>query len=193
MLKIVEDVSWVPFKRFLFIDGIPKHVPITTEQPITPLKNGITTLEDKSLGCTQKAGAAVVQDVLKMGERIKTNGLNLLCTPGNDLVATTTLGCSGCQMVLFTTGRGTPFGGFIPTVKIATNTALATKKSNWIDFNAGDLVDKMDMDELLENFIDLSLLKVLLKSYQKDMVIIEEFQSSVLRWHSSSHPLHLQP
>ncbi len=118
-------------------------------------KGGITTLEDKSLGCTQKAGAAVVQDVLKMGERIKTNGLNLLCTPGNDLVATTTLGCSGCQMVLFTTGRGTPFGGFIPTVKIATNTNLATKKSNWIDFNAGDLVDKMDMDELLENFIDL--------------------------------------
>lgn len=118
-------------------------------------KGGITTLEDKSLGCTQKAGAAVVQDVLKMGERIKTNGLNLLCTPGNDLVATTTLGCAGCQMVLFTTGRGTPFGGFIPTVKIATNTTLATHKSNWIDFNAGDLVDKMNMDELLENFIDL--------------------------------------
>lgn len=118
-------------------------------------KGGITTLEDKSLGCTQKAGAAVVQDVLKMGERIKTSGLNLLCTPGNDLVATTTLGCSGCQMVLFTTGRGTPFGGFVPTVKIATNTALATHKSNWIDFNAGDLVDKMDMDELLNHFINL--------------------------------------
>ena len=117
-------------------------------------KGGITTLEDKSLGCTQKAGAAVVQDVLKMGERIKTNGLNLLCTPGNDLVATTTLGCAGCQMVLFTTGRGTPFGGFVPTVKIATNTAMATKKSNWIDFNAGDLVDKKDMDQLLEDFID---------------------------------------
>lgn len=118
-------------------------------------KGGITTLEDKALGCTQKAGASIVQDVLKMGERIHTNGLNLLCTPGNDLVATTTLGCSGCQMVLFTTGRGTPFGGFIPTVKIATNTALATKKSNWIDFNAGDLVDKKSMDELLEDFIDL--------------------------------------
>lgn len=118
-------------------------------------KGGITTLEDKSLGCTQKAGAAVVQDVLKMGERIKTNGLNLLCTPGNDLVATTTLGCAGCQMVLFTTGRGTPFGGFIPTVKIATNTALATHKANWIDYNAGDLVDKKDMNQLLEDFIDL--------------------------------------
>ncbi len=118
-------------------------------------KGGITTLEDKSLGCTQKAGAAKVMDVLKMGQRIKSNGLNLLCTPGNDLVATTTLGCAGCQMVLFTTGRGTPFGGFIPTVKIATNTTLATHKSNWIDYNAGDLVDKKDMNQLLEDFIDL--------------------------------------
>ncbi len=118
-------------------------------------KGGITTLEDKSLGCTQKAGASVVNDVLKMGDRIKTNGLNLLSTPGNDLVAVTTLACAGCQMVLFTTGRGTPFGGFVPTVKVATNTALATKKSNWIDFNAGDLVDKKSMDELLEDFIDL--------------------------------------
>ncbi len=118
-------------------------------------KGGITTLEDKSLGCTQKAGASIVNDVLKMGERIKSHGLNLLCTPGNDLVATTTLGCAGCQMVLFTTGRGTPFGGFIPTVKIATNTTLATHKSNWIDYNAGDLVDKKDMNQLLEDFIDL--------------------------------------
>lgn len=118
-------------------------------------KGGITTLEDKSLGCTQKGGASKVNDVLAMGDRIKEKGLNLLCTPGNDLVATTTLGCSGCQMVLFTTGRGTPFGGFIPTVKVATNTTLATKKSNWIDFNAGDLVDKLDMNQLLERFIDL--------------------------------------
>lgn len=118
-------------------------------------KGGITTLEDKSLGCTQKAGASKVNDVLKMGERIKTNGLNLLCTPGNDLVATTTLAASGCQMVLFTTGRGTPFGGFVPTLKVATNSTLANNKANWIDFNAGDLVDKMDMDHLLNNFIDL--------------------------------------
>lgn len=118
-------------------------------------KGGITTLEDKSLGCTQKAGASIVNDVLKMGERIKETGLNLLCTPGNDLVATTTLGCAGCQMVLFTTGRGTPFGGFIPTMKIATNSTLANYKANWIDFNAGDLVDKKDMNQLLEDFIDL--------------------------------------
>lgn len=116
---------------------------------------GITTLEDKSLGCTQKGGASKVNGVMAMGERIKEHGLNLLCTPGNDLCAVTTLACSGCQMVLFTTGRGTPFGGFVPTVKVATNTQLATKKANWIDFNAGDLVDKMDMNELLEHFIDL--------------------------------------
>lgn len=116
---------------------------------------GITTLEDKSLGCTQKGGASKVNDVLAMGDRIKSKGLNLLCTPGNDLCAVTTLACSGCQMVLFTTGRGTPFGGFVPTVKVATNTLMATKKSNWIDFNAGDLVDKLDMNQLLENFIDM--------------------------------------
>ena len=118
-------------------------------------EGGITTLEDKSLGCVQKGGAAKVSGVLKMGDRIKTNGLNLISTPGNDLVATTTLGCAGCQMVLFTTGRGTPFGGFIPTMKISTNTALYEKKKNWIDYNAGDLVDKKDMDQLLEDFIDL--------------------------------------
>lgn len=116
---------------------------------------GITTLEDKSLGCTQKGGASKVNGVMDMGQRINAKGLNLLCTPGNDLCAVTTLAASGCQMVLFTTGRGTPFGGFVPTVKVATNTAMATKKKNWIDFNAGDLVDKMDMNELLEHFIDL--------------------------------------
>jgi len=90
-----------------------------------------------------------------MGGRVKEKGLNLITTPGNDLVAVTTIAAAGCQMVLFTTGRGTPFGGFVPTLKIATNTALATKKANWIDFNAGDLVDKYNMDQLLENFIDL--------------------------------------
>ena len=118
-------------------------------------KGGITTLEDKSLGCVQKGGASKVNDVLMMGDRIKEQGLSLLCTPGNDLVAVTTLACAGCQMVLFTTGRGTPFGGFVPTLKIATNTTLANNKPNWIDYNAGDLVDKMDMNELLEGFIDL--------------------------------------
>ncbi|MCR5787425.1 MAG: altronate dehydratase family protein [Acholeplasmatales bacterium] len=116
---------------------------------------GITTLEDKSLGCVQKGGAAKVMGVIKMGDRIKNNGLNLISTPGNDLVAVTTLAAAGCQMVLFTTGRGTPFGGFVPTMKIATNSQMASTKSNWIDFNAGKIVDGTSWDDALEEFIDL--------------------------------------
>jgi len=116
---------------------------------------GITTLEDKSLGCTQKGGASKVNGVIPMGGMIKEKGLNLISTPGNDLCACTTLAAAGCQIVLFTTGRGTPFGTFVPTMKIATNTDLATHKANWIDYNAGDLVDKKDMNQLLEDFIDL--------------------------------------
>ncbi|MDR0691461.1 MAG: altronate dehydratase family protein, partial [Prevotellaceae bacterium] len=94
---------------------------------------GISTLEEKSLGCTQKSGAATVVDVLAYGDRISRKGLNLLSAPGNDLVASTALAAAGCQMVLFTTGRGTPFGTFVPTMKIATNTALYQHKPAWID------------------------------------------------------------
>ncbi|HSC53316.1 MAG TPA: altronate dehydratase family protein [Phnomibacter sp.] len=115
---------------------------------------GISTLEDKSLGCTQKGGIANVVDVLKYGERLKTKGLNLLSAPGNDLVATTALGASGCHIVLFTTGRGTPFGSFIPTLKIATNSELGTKKSHWIDYNAGPLAEDKSFDVALEEFIE---------------------------------------
>jgi len=115
---------------------------------------GITTLEEKSLGCTQKCGNATVVDVLKYGERIHRNGLNLLSAPGNDLVATSALGFSGCQMVLFTTGRGTPFGSFIPTMKISTNTAIYLKKRNWIDFNAGELLNGKSMSGLLQDFLN---------------------------------------
>ncbi len=114
---------------------------------------GITTLEDKSLGCTQKGGIANVVDVLKYGERLKTKGLNLLSSPGNDLVATTALGASGSHLVLFTTGRGTPFGSFIPTLKIATNSELAAKKAHWIDYNAGPLAEDKTFDEALEELI----------------------------------------
>lgn len=117
-------------------------------------KGGITTLEDKSLGCTQKGGTATVVDVLAYAERIKKNGLNLLSAPGNDLVAASALGFSGCQMVLFTTGRGTPFGSFVPTMKISTNSALYEKKKNWIDFNAGKLVEDTPMDELVLELLD---------------------------------------
>lgn len=115
---------------------------------------GITTLEDKSLGCTQKAGTATVVDVLKYGETLKKKGLNLLNAPGNDLVAASALAASGCQIVLFTTGRGTPFGSFVPTVKVSTNTQLYKLKPHWIDFNAGSLVEDVSFEDLLKNFVD---------------------------------------
>ncbi|WP_455647840.1 UxaA family hydrolase [Lonepinella koalarum] len=116
---------------------------------------GITTLEDKSLGCTQKAGSSQVVDVLKYGERLKISGLNLLSAPGNDAVATSALAGAGCHIVLFSTGRGTPYGGFVPTMKIATNSELALKKKHWIDFDAGRLVHNQSMEELLSDFIEL--------------------------------------
>ncbi|MBV7276921.1 altronate dehydratase [Clostridiaceae bacterium UIB06] len=115
---------------------------------------GITTLEDKSLGCTQKAGTATVVDVLKYGETLKTKGLNLLSAPGNDLVAASALASAGCQMVLFTTGRGTPFGSFVPTIKVSTNTQLYKLKPHWIDFNAGSLVEDVSFESLLEEFVN---------------------------------------
>ena len=116
---------------------------------------GISTLEEKSLGCTQKAGQSQVVDVLKYGERLKIAGLNLLSAPGNDAVATSALAGAGCHMVLFSTGRGTPYGGFVPTVKLATNSELATRKPHWIDFNAGQLLGGVSMDQLLVKFVDL--------------------------------------
>lgn len=115
---------------------------------------GITTLEDKSLGCTQKSGSGPVEDVVFDDGFVTVRGLNLLNGPGNDMCAVTNLAASGCHLVLFTTGRGTPFGGFVPTVKIATNSDLAAKKSNWIDFNAGAVLDS-DFDAQLENLINL--------------------------------------
>ncbi|MDF1509016.1 altronate dehydratase family protein [Robertmurraya sp. DFI.2.37] len=112
---------------------------------------GITTLEDKSLGCTQKAGTSTVVDVLKYGDRLTRKGLNLLSAPGNDLVASSALASAGCQLVLFTTGRGTPFGAFVPTMKISTNTPLFEAKPHWIDYNAGILLEQ-EPDSVLEDF-----------------------------------------
>jgi len=111
---------------------------------------GITTLEDKSLGCIQKAGHSEVVDVLAYGERIKEKGLTLISGPGNDIVATTLLGAAGAQIVLFTTGRGTPFGGFIPTLKISSNSDIATRKPHWIDYDAGSLINGTSMDQATE-------------------------------------------
>lgn len=115
---------------------------------------GITTLEDKSLGCIQKGGTAKVVDVLSYGYPVQEKGLNLLQAPGNDLVASTALAISGAHIVLFTTGRGTPFACPVPTIKISSNTPLSQKKSGWIDFNAGQLLEGKSMDQLSGEFFD---------------------------------------
>ena len=115
---------------------------------------GISTLEEKSLGCTQKSGNSIVRDVLRYGDRLKVAGLNLLSAPGNDLVASTALAAAGCQIVLFTTGRGTPFGTFVPTVKISTNTLLAENKPLWIDFNAGAVLDGVHVEDIDKAFVE---------------------------------------
>lgn len=120
-------------------------------------KGGISTLEDKSLGCTQKSGVAPVVDVLEYAERIKVKGLNLLAAPGNDLVASTALAVSGAQIVLFTTGRGTPFGSVVPTVKISSNSKLAAYKENWIDFNAGEMTEDKTREQVVKELFEYVL------------------------------------
>ena len=144
-VKMIND-----FKEYYLSHGLPVY-----ENPSPGNKEGgISSLEDKSLGCTMKAGTSPVNDVLEIDQRVKTRGLNLLASPGNDIVATTALGAAGCQMVLFTTGRGTPLGGFIPTMKISSNSRLAEKKPNWIDFDAGVLTkDGTDRGQVLDAFI----------------------------------------
>ena len=120
-----------------FKDYYAAHNQVCYENPSPGNKaGGITTLEDKSLGCVQKGGSAPVEDVLDYGECVKAHGLSLLTGPGNDLVASTVLAAAGCHLILFTTGRGTPFGCVVPTLKIASNDTLAAKKPNWVDWNA---------------------------------------------------------
>lgn len=146
-----QTVSMVNnFKEYFLSHGEP-----VGENPSPGNKaGGISTLEDKALGCTQKCGRAPVSGVLEYGDRLQCNGLNLLSAPGNDLVASTALASAGCHIVLFTTGRGTPFGTFVPTMKIATNPTLAANKPNWIDFSAGQLIEGKDWDEVVPMFID---------------------------------------
>lgn len=120
-----------------FKDYYTSHNQVCYENPSPGNKaGGITTLEDKSLGCVQKGGSSPVEDVLLYGESVKAHGLSLMTGPGNDLVASTVLAAAGCHLILFTTGRGTPFGCVIPTMKVATNDTLAANKPNWIDWNA---------------------------------------------------------
>jgi altronate hydrolase len=145
--KTVEMIN--DFKQYFIANNQPVY-----ENPSPGNKEGgITTLEDKSLGCTQKAGTSTVVDVLKYGETLKKKGLNLLSAPGNDLVASSALAASGCQIVLFTTGRGTPFGTFVPTMKVSTNTPLFESKPHWIDYNAGTLLEQ-SADIVFRDFID---------------------------------------
>ena len=135
--KMIED-----FKAYYIKQGFPVY-----ENPSPGnKKGGITTLEEKSLGCVEKAGTSEIVDVLGYGELVKEVGVSALNAPGNDLIAATALAASGCQIVLFTTGRGTPFSTFVPTMKISSNTRLANHKNNWIDFNAYD----MDEDGLFD-------------------------------------------
>lgn len=138
------------FKEYFLSHGEP-----VGENPSPGNKaGGISTLEDKALGCTQKCGKAPVSGVMEYGDRLEHDGLNLLSAPGNDLVAATALASCGCHLVLFTTGRGTPFGTFVPTMKIATNPTLAARKPGWVDFSAGQLVEGRTMQELVPEFID---------------------------------------
>ena len=138
------------FKNYFLSHGEP-----VGENPSPGNKaGGISTLEDKALGCTQKCGKAPVSGVMEYGDRLTATGLNLLSAPGNDLVAATALASCGCHLVLFTTGRGTPFGTFVPTMKIATHPTLAKNKPQWVDFSAGQLVEGRTMQDLVPEFID---------------------------------------
>lgn len=144
-VRLIND-----FKEYYLSHGEP-----VGENPSPGNKaGGISTLEEKALGCTQKCGKSAVCGVMAYGEQLSTQGLSLLSAPGNDLVASTALAACGCHLVLFTTGRGTPFGTFVPTLKVSTNSTLAKNKPTWIDFNAGVIVEDEPMEQTLENFID---------------------------------------
>ncbi len=132
-----------------------RHNEVVYDNPSPGNKQGgITTLEDKSCGCVQKGGSAPIMDVIGYGDAVTTKGLNMLYGPGNDLVSATALTAAGAHLILFTTGRGTPFGAPAPTMKIATNTLLAERKHDWIDFNAGVVADgKKTLDEAAEELM----------------------------------------
>lgn len=138
-----------------FKDYFVRHDQVVYENPSPGNKDGgITTLEDKSLGCVQKGGLAPVHNILAYGERINGKGLTLLSGPGNDIVSTTALTAAGAHMILFTTGRGTPLGSPVPTVKVASNDRISELKSGWIDFNAGRVLHE-DVEKVTEDFVKL--------------------------------------
>ncbi len=152
MNKCASQEVFEKFKKMIvdFKDGYIKQGFPVYENPSPGNKDGgITTLEEKSLGCIEKAGSTEIVDVLGYGDLVNKSGISVLNAPGNDLIAATALAASGCQLVLFTTGRGTPFSTFVPTAKISSNNRLASKKGNWIDFNAYDMNDTALYDMIL--------------------------------------------
>ena len=141
-----------------FKDYFVSHGQVVYENPSPGNKaGGITTLEDKSCGCVQKGGSAQIVDVLNYADPVTKKGLSILSGPGNDLVSATDLTATGAHIILFTTGRGTPFGAPAPTVKISTNTALYNKKNSWIDFNAGTVADDENIDDAGKRLVDFVL------------------------------------
>jgi altronate hydrolase len=139
-------------------DYFTRHGQVIYENPSPGNKaGGISTLEEKSLGCVQKGGSAPVVGVLGYGDIVEKNGLNLLTGSGNDQVSCTNLTCSGATIICFTTGRGNPFGAPVPTVKVASNSALAARKPHWIDFNAGQVLDGTSWEQVAQAFFDYIL------------------------------------
>jgi altronate hydrolase len=144
MVSLIND-----FKDYYAFNNLPCN-----ENPSPGNKEGgITTLEEKSLGCTNKAGQAEVVDVLRYGQKQKEMGLNVLEAPGNDIVATTALTAAGANLIVFTTGRGTPFGGIVPTLKVSSNNVLAKNKPGWIDLNAGEMLEGKQLAKALIDLI----------------------------------------
>ena len=139
-----------------FKEYFVRHNQVIYENPSPGNKEGgITTLEEKSLGCVQKGGLSKVVDVIDYGQTVAKNGLTLLNGPGNDIVAVTNLAAAGAHIILFTTGRGTPLGAPVPTLKISTNNELSAKKKSWIDFNAGEILSGKDcVNELFDLVIE---------------------------------------
>lgn len=156
MNRCVDETVFDKTVRLIndFKDYFTSHNQVVYENPSPGnKKGGITTLEDKSLGCVQKSGSADVVDVIQIGSGVEKQGLNLLTGPGNDIVAVTNLTASGCNMILFSTGRGTPVGAPVPTIKISTNSNLAQRKPHWIDFNAGEIINGADLSDELFDYV----------------------------------------
>ena len=167
------------FKQY-YIDN---HQPIYENPSPGNKAGGITTLEEKSLGCTEKAGHSPIVDVLEYGHPVTKRGVNLVSGPGNDLIATTALIASGAHIVLFTTGRGTPFAGAVPTVKISTNSDLAQRKPHWIDFDAGKALESGSVEscgaELYQYVLHLASGQVKTNNEQNGVRDIAIFKTGV--------------